>query len=718
MSRPHRRRHDDEGRSLTGVTVRAWFDELVVATRISPSRRTVIDSVARLVALTAFGLLIYTMGYRPATRADRYLDVTSQLANTIRAANDGHPFAAYSQREPTRVVRIDEFASGYYDPGLPALISATSLAGRAVAGTQFKVGRRTIYRIVFGLCLLAGLVFICPALPLSVSVGGLIALAASMLIPLGGQYAFTWPRWWPAYSALLVGMLIVGLLTARRSRWRPFYFVGLTILASYSRLLREEAVVTTYAALGGLVATILALWLVARWAVRSPPAAASFWRLLRRCVLVGTVFCLGLAASPYLLRGAIAAAWGIPFAATRTAVHRAGHSLYLSLGYVSNPYAISWRDNVAMSHSHLIDPTVRVEDPRYQDVLRGEAIRIMLESPWLVRANVIQKMHDSARLLGTGNGLRRIAGLAALITVGSLVVFVRWRRPRLLALLGGLFGLGAGAALPGIMIHPSYSFGMQAVLMLMAFAVPPAVLAIVRTEAAPGLADLPSDPDGESRRATDRTVTLLGLAALIVAASAGGWYAFRASRYADESATIAASPNPLADLERDGHRYARYFNDLPTDVQMRLITAMSATGDPRAAVPVPSTTVRDFRPVLAVYTDRQLHVIVWLGKERALVTVPSESAHTFVGYCAGCENVREDLPNDAYALDDAHVRLDVAAIHDRSWADRYQLLSIPVGLAAPPPGDVRLVLQGIGYDELSAFRLPLKTEGTWRVRFQ
>lgn len=701
MSRPHGRGHDGEGRSLTGVT-----------------RPTVIDGVARLAALVAFALLIYTAGYRPAARADRYVNVTSQLANTIRAANDGHPFATYSQREPTRVVRIDAFASGYYDPGMSALISATSLAGRAVVGTQFKLGKATIYRIVFALCLLAGFVFICPALPLSVSVGGLAALAASILIPLGGQNAFTWPRWWPAYSALLVGMLIVGLLTARPSRWRPFYFVGLTILASYSRLLREEVVVTTYAALGGLVATILALWIVARWAVRSPQLAAAFWGLLRRCVLVGTAFCLGLAASPYLLRAAIAAAWDIPFAATTTAVHGAGHSLYLSLGYVPNPYGISWRDNVAMSHSHLIDPTVRVEDPRYQDVLRGEAIRIMLESPWLVRANVIQKMQDSARLLGTSEALRRIAGLAALATVGSLVVFARRRRPELLALLGGLCALSVGAALPGIMIHPSYSFGSQAILMLTAFVVPPAVLAIVRTGAAPRLADLPSDADGRSSRVTDRAVALLGLAALLVTASAGGWYAVRASRYAIESATIAASPNPLADLERDGYRYGRYFNDLPADAQMRLITAMSAAGDSRAAVPIPSTTVHGFRPVLAVYTERQLHIIVWLGKERALVTVPSESAHTFVGFCAACEDVREDLPNDAYALDDAHVRLDVAAIHDRSWVDRYQLLSIPVGPAAPPTGDVRLVLQQVVYDELSAFRLPLKTEGNWRVRFQ
>jgi hypothetical protein len=290
------------------VIVSHWLDRLAVARPTNPARRAILGSVTRIAALLAFALVIYVVAYRPASRSDSYVDVVSLLTNTIRAANDGHPFAAYSQRDPTRLIRIDEFASGYYDPGLPALISVTSLIGRAAFGAQFKVDRRTIYQIVFGLCVLAGLVVICPTLPLPVSLGGLAALAASILIPVGGQHAFTLPRWWEAYSTILVGMLVVGLLTGRRSRWRPLYFVGLTILASFSRLLREEVVVTTYAALGGLVATLLTLWLVPRWWVKSPSAAEAIWRPLRQSVLVGTSFCLGLAVGPYLLRGAIAVA--------------------------------------------------------------------------------------------------------------------------------------------------------------------------------------------------------------------------------------------------------------------------------------------------------------------------------------------------------------------------------------------------------------------------
>ena len=687
-----------------------------MALRVSPARRIMIEGIARAAALGAFALMIYVVGYRPATRSDSYVDIVSLYTNTIGAANDGYPFATYSQRDATRLVRIDEFASGYYDPGLPALISVTSIVGRATVGEQFKVDKRTIYQIVFGLCVLAGLVSICPTLPLPVSFGALAALAASILIPVDGRNAFDWPRWWEAYSAVLVGMLVVGLVTARRSRWRPLYFVGLTILASCSRLLREEVVVTAYAALSAFVATMLALWLVARWRERSPSVAAAIWRLLRRCVVVGAVFCLGLAASPYLLRGAIAVAWGIPFAETTTAVHSAGHSLYLSLGHVPNPYAISWRDNVAMSHSHLIDPTVRVEDPRYQDVLRREAIRIMLESPWLVWANVIQKGRDTAGYLGTSAGLRKISVLALLATVGSLFVLVRYRRPRLLALWGGLLGLGAGASAPALLIHPEYSFGTQAVVILLAFVVPPAMLSALRSDAMRALAEPALDLVQQSRRITEWAAVFLGLGVLIVGVSTVGWYAIRASRYVEERAAIAASQRPLADLERQGYRYARYFNDLPVNAQERLIAEMSATNDPRVAVPVPVTTLAGFRPVLAVYTSRQLHVIAWLDRDEAVAKFAYGSAQAFVGYCVSCQHVREDLPNDAYSLDDAHVRLDVAGIHNMAWADRYELLSIPVDTTTPPTGDVLLALQQIVSWNGTAFAL--KTEGTWRARFQ
>ena len=62
-------------------------------------------------------------------------------------------------------------------------------------------------------------------------------------------------------------------------------------------------------------------------------------------------------------------------------MHGSGHSLYMSLGYLSNPYNISWRDNVAIIQSQLIAPGTRFDSSDYQGVLREEWLRIVLTSP-------------------------------------------------------------------------------------------------------------------------------------------------------------------------------------------------------------------------------------------------------------------------------------------------------------------------------------------------
>ena len=240
-------------------------------------------------------------------------------------------------------------------------------------------------------------------------------------------------------------------------------------------------------------------------------------------------------------------------------------------------------------------------------------------------------------------------------------------------------------------------------MLLLTFVALPAVLSVRQTGSAE-----------QARRVTGRAVMLLALATLVVASSAAGWYAVRTFQYADELAAIAASADPLGDLKHSGYRYARYFNDLSADDQERLIAAMAATTASHVAVPLPPTTANGFRPVLVVYTSGQIHVIAWLGKDQRASALPSGDAYTFVAYCAACEHLREDLPNDPYALEDAHVRLDIAAIHNKSWIDGYRLLSIPV--AARPTGVVRLGFQRIAFNRITTF--DLATEGVWHAHLQ
>ena len=105
---------------------------------------------------------MYWLAYLPALAQRPFADLGYVVEGTVRAANEGHPFMAYTALEPRRLVHFDEFAGGRFDPGLPLLISTTALAGRALAGSEFVVDDSVVYHLLFALFLVTGLLFIFP----------------------------------------------------------------------------------------------------------------------------------------------------------------------------------------------------------------------------------------------------------------------------------------------------------------------------------------------------------------------------------------------------------------------------------------------------------------------------------------------------------------------------------------------------------------------------
>src|SRR6202022_4190324 len=93
---------------------------------------------------------------------------------------------------------------------------------------------------------------------------------------------------------------------------------------------------------------------------------------------------------PLIERWCFSRAWGTPFAVTTTAEHGAGWPLYLSLGYVSNPFNIGWRDPIGQLHARLI-ANLGYGDPAFQSTLLREFQQIVVTRPWLLIRNVSAK---------------------------------------------------------------------------------------------------------------------------------------------------------------------------------------------------------------------------------------------------------------------------------------------------------------------------------------
>lgn len=564
------------------------------------------DLLIRAALWLGFTVLVYQHGYLPARNGHTFLDWGHLVENTARAANDGHPFMAYTLDPSPRLIRLEEYGGGYTDPGLAMLVAMTSVVGRVLVGEGFVVGLDTVYADLLAFYLLTACVFVLPGVPLMISLGGLAALGLGICAggPPGSS-AFTMSRWAATYAAVVVGMLAVTATLPKRNARAVTFVVALSILVSYAQFIRHEAAVTASAVACALVASALVLAGIARLVIRDRSLwARTILPISVRALFTAGVLVIAILSGPLVVRGLCSLAWGIPYSETRVALHGAGHSLYMSLGYVANPYNISWRDNVGVVHARLIDPTVRI-DGAYMEVLRGEAIRIALESPWLVRDNLVGKLTDLRNRLVLPITSRLLWLVPIMLGLGLVMGFLRGNLSMVIATVVSAALVAATLASP-LVIHPDYVLGLEGGVLVAVVLLPFALVTLATwQDRLQGM--LPP------RIATACVVwsAMVAAVALLVSVAGGfGWYRARASEYNTQLAS-ARQGDPLAEIEAQGYKFDHVFNDLPNEAQERLIERLEWSPDARVARATtdPSGGGTFFRPRVAVLHRSQIHLI-------------------------------------------------------------------------------------------------------------
>jgi hypothetical protein len=643
----------------------------------------VVSLLIRLGLFVACAAAIYLGGYLPARDGHAFLDWAFLVENTAHAANDGHLFMAYSSSSPPELIRLNEYAGGYTDPGLAMLVSLTSAVGRALFGSGFTVSVNTLYDCLLAFYLVTALLFVSPAVPLPLAVGGVLALGLG--IALGGPpgwSAFTISRWSATYAALVVGMLVATAPLPKRGFWPLTSAIGLSVLVSYAQFIRHEAAVTAYATSAALLLTALAVGLLSRRLLRGQylPLQTSLM-LCRRLALTGLILAGITWAGPQVVRGMYAAAWGTSYGETRVALHGDGHSLYLSLGWVPNSYNISWRDNIGLIHSKLVSPSTRL-DGDYIDVLRREWFRIVLESPWLPVENVVAKL-DSFWVTASRLPLSsRLIPFVPVVLLGTLLLGIIRRNPGILLAFPAFAAIAAVTLAPPLLIHPGYVLGFEGAALVAVVILPAAVgtmLMVARIDDAAMVA----------RRETARVVVWT----FVIAAGLAGiglvtglaWYAYRAAEQRQELGQIVSAA-PLEQIDVRGYRYAHLFNELSVDDQTSVVTKLQRLTDRRVAVAVDAENANTsyFRPVVAVRDHEQLHVIAWFGRDIPRAGLGGMgAANTFLRVCAGCADLPATYDNDLYRWREDLVDRTVQAVHDLGWQDRYRMMTFPL----PPNAD-------------------------------
>ncbi|GAB4276529.1 MAG: hypothetical protein Kow0056_07070 [Coriobacteriia bacterium] len=133
-----------------------------------------------------------------------------------------------------------------------------------------------------------------------------------------------------------------------------------------------------------------------------------------------------------------------PEYAAAPARHVLWHSLYVGLGYVSNPWVPEVTDDVARSKAAQIDPEAAYPSARYEEVIRQATLQFVREHPrWFLEGLAAKTGVTFMYIFFFG-----IAGLVALLM-----------RPTPLTGTDTAFGIAVFlGALPGILVYPEPAF--------------------------------------------------------------------------------------------------------------------------------------------------------------------------------------------------------------------------------------------------------------------
>jgi len=619
----------------------------------------------RVVVLAVFGWYLYTASYGPYRGAP-----FDEVEASVRALNAGHPFQLSVEVSPG-VLQTQKISEVYGDYGIDLLVIGAGLAGRAWYGPSFRVQSSLASDLMLVFFLATAAAMISPPIPLSVGVAGVFSFWA--LFKWGALGFYGGARYW-GVSYVVVVCTVFAATAVKTWTWpRALVLTVLALLAGYAQLLRQEAGTTPYVAGLALIASA-GLVAIAAWRRDGSDRPADLLPLARRAAAGGLLVTALNAAMLPIQRYCFSRAFGTPYGDTQVAVHGSGSPLYLSLGYVSNPYNIGWRDPIAELHARLIKPTiVRNADPDLQATLVREFRRIVFERPWVFVRNVGAKAVRVHQLVGTVSGantgtaiyqpieLVRFYWAVPFVLLASLLII--WRIGTATDAVTWFTSLATGlsASAGALVIFPEYIGGVQGATV---------VLVCVLSSLA---ASLVFGRRGQAKSGeTARLLIVEYRRAIGLALIAGTLFvAVQAVRYRSFRAQTAAA-DPLETIRQRGFRYAHVFNDLTVAQQRRLVTLLQASRDPQVARIIEERrgNLDLFSPQVLVRTPTELHLIAWLGTGFVPPTprLFQGSTHASLLICGDC-------PPET-TVNDLQRPLRWTMINDLEWQGRYRMFTV------------------------------------------
>src|SRR5438067_532905 len=654
-------------RASSSIGTPSNADALPRRSMTSGSGLRVVGGLARTFALCAFVWHLATVSYLPV-RHQPFGDDDTEAA--VRAMNAGYPFhLLYStaNNSPPILRRMNE---GLIDQGVMFLSESWALARQWVTGVRSVITSSIGWDIVFALFVVAAVAIVAPGVPLPVAMAGLVAF--QVLLTWGPIQLSLPVHWGVAFSTVLAAVYI-STVCKPFTAWRCISLGMLGTLIALAQILRQEAGGVAYGAGLALVVAGAIEALVANRISNTTVSRQELNAVMRRLVAGGLLLIAANVSVVPAQRWYISRQLRTPYAETAAIEHGSGFPLYLSVGYVSNPFNIAWRDPIGYVHARLISPNLAPGYPALQSTLYREYLQVVFSRPWLLLQNVAAKavrvhrlaVRQAERLpdVAVWQQPAHVRFYEALPFVLAGCFALMWWRgtPEAVAICIASLGLAAAASAGAVIVFPDYIGGVQGAIVVLAVVMPVGVASYI----------LERPSERSTTALARRMIICTGVLALTALVIGSVFVAIQWARYrAFQEQTIAR--DPLEAIEEQQFRYAHVFNDLPVARQGRLLARLIATDDRRVARVVGLRTGNSdlFRPEALVRTTNQLHVIAWMGASFHAPVPPlyQGTAHSLVFFCVECsaQSTVNDFPFTS------------TMINDLDWQGRYRMYSIPL----------------------------------------
>jgi hypothetical protein len=480
---------------------------------------------------------------------------------------------------------------------------------------------------------------------------------------------------WGVAFAAVVAAVYLGSVLKTWTWWRIMTLSLLAALAALAQILRQEAAGVSYGVGLALLASAAVALIARRRSGAETSKHAGVGAFVRRATAGGLLLIAANAAAMPLERVVMSRQMGTPFAETPAIAHGSGWPMYLSLGYVSNPFNIAWRDPIGQVHALLISSGAISGSAAVHSTLMREYLSIVVSRPWVLLQNVAAKaarIHalavrhaDPFPDVAVWQRPAHARFYIALPLEFVLCAALLWWRgtPEAMAIFLSSLALAVTASAGALVVFPDYIGGVQGATVALALIVPAAI--------ASALLDRTSAERQIATPLVRRMVTWS--AALAVAATAIGaaFVAVQWMRYrAQQEATVAR--DPVEAIEAQQFRYAHVFNDLPLAQQGRLVARLTNSRAPAVGriVDLQRGDLDLFRPIALVRTATELHLIAWMGNSfrapfPSFYQGRTDALFFICGECAADSTV-DDFPFDS----------GWTFVNDLEWRGRYRMFSV------------------------------------------